>query len=117
MNERLHRRNRIKKRDDIKSFFGNKKETSFLSSKKNVYSVIVKPNGLSYYRFAVSVKKNKGSAPVRNKEKRIVREILRKNKENIVLGYDYFIIVNIVQLFDFELKSKYLLSVLSRVAL
>ncbi len=112
LNERLYRRYKIKKRSDIKSFFGNKKNTSFLSSKQNIYNIIVKKNNYDYFRFTVSVKKSRGSAPIRNRHKRIVREIFRKNKESISIGYDYFVIVNNVDKLPFEYRERRLLSAL-----
>lgn len=114
VDERLCKKYRVKKRSEIKAFFGNKDNTSFLSSKKNIYNIIVKSNDLDYFRFAVSVKRNRASAPIRNREKRIVREIFRKNKKSIPAGYDYFVIVNNVDKLPFDYRAKYLLSALSK---
>ena len=51
-------------------------------------------NNRSYSRFVVTIKKNKTNAVKRNRAKRIVREIYRTEKNNIPVGYDYFIIIN-----------------------
>ncbi len=114
VSERLYKRYRIKKRNDIKSFFGNKKNTSFLSSRKNIYNIIVKVNDCDDFRFAVSVKKSRACAPIRNREKRIVREIFRKNKDSIAKGYDYFVIVNNCDKLLFDYRARNLLSALSK---
>ncbi len=114
VDERLYKKYKIKKRSDIKGFFGNKDNTLFLSSKKKIYSIIVKANDCKYFRFAVSMKKSRACAPVRNREKRIVREIFRKNKNSIPSGYDYFVIVNNVDKLSFECKERYLLSALMK---
>ncbi len=114
VNERLYKKYRVKKRSDIKAFFGNKDNTSFLSSKKNIYNIIVKSNDLDYFRFAVSVKRNRACAPIRNREKRIVREIFRKNKERVSAGFDYFVIVNNVDRLPFDYKAQCLLSALTK---
>lgn len=116
VNERLYLNERIKKRNEIKSFFGNKSKTIFLSSKDHIYSVIVKPNDFGYSRFAVSVKKSRGNAPVRNRAKRQVRDVFRKNRSSIPVGYDYFIIVNNIQNLSFDKRVEYLLSTLLRAS-
>ncbi len=109
--EKLYKKYKIKKRSDIKGFFENRDHTLFLYSKKKMYSIIIKANNCEYFRFAVSVKKSKGCAPIRNREKRIVREIFRRNKDCIFCGYDYFIIVNNVDKLAFEYRERCLLSI------
>ena len=115
MNERLYRKERIKKKSEVSSFFTNKSNTIFLSSRKYIYSIIIRPNDFGYSRFAVSVKKNKGKAPVRNRAKRQIREIFRKNRDSIPMGYDYFVIVNNVAKLQFDERAEIFLSTLLKV--
>ena len=64
------------------------------SCKKNrsfvVYSLF---NELPYNRYGISVSKKLGNAVFRNKCKRIVRNIIDKNKKSYVNGKDYIIIL------------------------
>ena len=59
------------------------------------FTILALQNNRSYSRFVVTIKKNKTNAVKRNRAKRIVREIYRTEKNNIPVGYDYFIIINI----------------------
>lgn len=117
ISEKLYSKERIKKKNEIKLFFANRNVTRFLYSKKRIYSIIVKPNNFTYSRFAVSIKKNKGNSPVRNKAKRQVREIFRRNKSSIPMGYDYFVIVNSAHKLPFNKRVEYFISALQKVCL
>ncbi len=46
------------------------------------------PNKLPYNRFGITAGKKIGSAVVRNRAKRILREAYRKNEINMPIGYD-----------------------------
>jgi ribonuclease P protein component len=52
-------------------------------------AVYVAPNGLEYSRLGVSVGKAAGNAVVRNRFKRLVREVFRLNREQLPAGFDY----------------------------
>ncbi|RAO99071.1 ribonuclease P [Petrotoga sp. 9PW.55.5.1] len=59
----------------------------------NNYLVIIYfQNGLQYNRIGIIVPKKFGNAVVRNKFKRYMREIYRKNKESFQNGFDYIFI-------------------------
>ena len=62
--------------------------------KKGKYFVIYnKDNNLDIKRFGIAVSKKNGSAVIRNRMKRITREILNKNKNMFKNSNDYIIIV------------------------
>ena len=89
---KIYSKERLKKRNEILPFFS--KDNDIIRHSNYYYTIFVLKNNRSYSRFAVSIKKNKAKAIYRNKAKRIVREIYRTEKENIKIGYDYFIIIN-----------------------
>ena len=51
-------------------------------------------NELEYARLGVSVGKSCGNAVVRNRLKRLFREVFRQNQGQIPAGFDYLIIVS-----------------------
>jgi|LFRM01.2.fsa_nt_gb ribonuclease P protein component len=57
------------------------------------YLVVFKrENGISVTRFGFSISKKFGKAVVRNRRKRILREITRKHMDNIRKGYDIVVV-------------------------
>lgn len=52
------------------------------------------PNELSEARFGVSVSKSVGPAIVRNRVKRLAREVFRLNQNQIEPGFDFILIVS-----------------------
>ena len=86
--EKLLRKERVKKREDFVRLF----HEGFRYHSKQ-YSLIVGRNNLDYVRLAVSIKKSVGNAAVRNYEKRICREIFRKQKGIFKRGFDVLIII------------------------
>jgi len=85
--ETLRPRERLKKSSDFKRCFRKGKRI------KTPGLVIVHcPNGLEYRRMGLSVGRRVGGACVRNKIKRIIRELFRRNKTIFPQGRDYVFI-------------------------
>jgi ribonuclease P protein component len=55
------------------------------------FSVFYRANGTPDSRFGISVKKALGGAVVRNRIRRRIREILRRNQSEISSGWDFVI--------------------------
>jgi len=55
------------------------------------FSVFYRANGTPESRFGISVKKALGGAVVRNRIRRRIREILRRNQAEISSGWDFVI--------------------------
>lgn len=84
----IERSERVRKREDfIRLFKGGSKYHS------PQYTLVVAENELGLLRFAVSVSKRIGSAVARNYEKRLCREVFRREKEKLKTGYDFLVIV------------------------
>jgi ribonuclease P protein component len=60
----------------------------------NVLALYVAANGHAHSRLGVSVGKAAGNSPVRNRFKRLVREVFRLNREQIPVGFDYVAIAS-----------------------
>ncbi len=58
----------------------------------SLFRVYVCRNGLGFSRLGVSVSRTVGTAVVRNRIKRIAREVFRTEQHNLPLGYDYLLI-------------------------
>lgn len=73
----------------------NHEFTAVLSNRKrsqdSLLVVYCKPNGLGYNRLGISVGKSLGSAVVRNRFKRFIRESFRVEQHNIGGALDYLV--------------------------
>lgn len=114
MSFRIYLKERLKSKKEIALFFNG--ISSVLRIGGRNYTLLCLKNKSPYSRFAVSVKKGRGvNAADRNKSKRIVREIFRKNKDFITKGFDYFIIVKKIDIPSFQTSENELISLFSKV--
>jgi ribonuclease P protein component len=58
-----------------------------------LFKLYVRPNGLLYPRFGVSVSKNAGIPVLRNRLKRLARETFRLQQHNLPVNWDYVLII------------------------
>jgi len=82
-------------------------------TKNHSFVVYSKENNLPYNKYGISVSKKHGNAVFRNKQKRIIRNIIDNNKKDYLKGKDYIIILRKGALErSFEDKAKDLLELL-----
>ena len=73
--------------------YGHKKILRFGYRKKTPFFIVIYlPNKLSTSRFSIMTTKKIGKAIVRNKVKRLFRELISQNIQQIHQGYDIIII-------------------------
>lgn len=77
---------RIKKSDDIEQIIKNKKSVG----NKN-YIIYIMNSEAKHFRLATSVSKKIGNAVIRNRQKRLIKTVFNKYKENL-LAFDIFVI-------------------------
>jgi len=118
IDQRLTRNERLRKKADFDRVFkqGNVVQDNF-------FVVLYVRNGLPFSRIGVSVKKKFGKAHDRNRLRRIVKEIFRKNKSAFLPGYDILVIARkeLSDSFksgkaDYHILSDHLLGLLSGIA-
>jgi ribonuclease P protein component len=63
------------------------------SAVRGPLKLYVRPNQLSYPRFGISIGKNAGTAVIRNRLKRLAREVFRLNQHNLPACWDYVLII------------------------
>ncbi|KPJ88356.1 MAG: hypothetical protein AMS17_05780 [Spirochaetes bacterium DG_61] len=86
--EKIHRKERISKRQDFIRLL--KRGKRYYSTQ---YTVIITPNNLDYVRFGLSIGRKVGNAVFRNYEKRVCREFFRKERDWFIKGKDILIII------------------------
>ena len=77
---------------------GGKKQFSAVFDAKTRVSqtfltIYAKPNGLNFSRLGLNVSRRVGTAPRRNRIKRLLRESFRLMKNDLPNGYDWVIVV------------------------
>lgn len=87
MRKNLTKKERIKKKTDIKNTFASGKRFTVSGAK-----MVFKKNNFEFSRFMITLVRNYGNAVERNRAKRIAREIYRINKHQIKPGYDIIFI-------------------------
>lgn len=88
MRTTLTRSERLGKQSDLKTVFAAGSKVNTAGAK-----VVYLKNSLSYSRFAITIVRKFGNAVVRNRAKRIFRELYRLNKNKILTGMDIIIIL------------------------
>jgi ribonuclease P protein component len=83
MKKSLTKKERLKRKKDIRRIFEEGKRQSCFGAK-----LIYNENNLAYIRFAVCLARNFKNAVLRNKTKRICREVFRSMKPVVRNGYD-----------------------------
>ena len=89
MKRSLTKKERLRSREDISRVFRSSAKVSCIGAKL-VYS----ENRLEWNRIAVTLVRKYGNSVMRNRSKRIIREIYRSLKFSIRSGYDMVIVIN-----------------------
>ncbi len=88
MRRSLTKRERLKKRSDLRRIFASERQAHWPGAKLKYVR-----NELEWNRIAISLARKFGTAVERNRAKRVVREIYRNMKGEIAQGYDIAIIL------------------------
>jgi len=87
MDESYSPRERIRKRKDFSHLYKKGRLT-----RGTYFNLIYLPNSLSYSRMAVVASKKIGNAVQRNRVRRRVKELFRRNKELLTLPVDMIVV-------------------------
>ena len=87
MRKNLTKKERIRKRDDLRYIFtiGGKIDCQGLK-------ILFAKNALQYSRFAIVIGRKYGNAVIRNQAKRCFREIFRNTKNQLEKGFDIVVV-------------------------
>jgi ribonuclease P protein component len=86
--ENFSRHERLRKRSDFKK--ADKNKIARLVTKNLI--ILAAPNPYLHARIGITVTRKVGGAVKRNRIKRLIREIYRRNKQLFPFGYDYILI-------------------------
>jgi len=87
-NFRFSRKEKLKRRDDIREVFSRRKGVSCQGAK-----LFTLRNGLSYNRIAFTFSRKFGNAAERNYSRRLSREVYRLLRNELKKGYDLVLLV------------------------
>lgn len=102
----------IKNRKDLERLHFLGKKTTL----RNLKIVFLK-KGNDFNRLAVSINKKQGNAVLRNRAKRLIKEVFRLNKDKIKNGYDILIVIRKPLINNYKDSSKALIELLNRAKL
>ncbi len=85
--ERFPRRCRIRKREEFKRAFAKGRRFS-----NSEFRIVICKNSLGYCRLGLAVNRRVGNAVVRNRTKRRIRELFRRNRERLPRSTDIVVI-------------------------
>jgi len=106
----MNRKYSLKKNTEIASLFKSK-----VSVGNKYYAIYYRPNKQHHPRIAISVSKKYGKAVKRNYEKRVTKEIIRKNLSKLP-NYDILIIIKKdLSNLNFMEKSQQLSNLLQKI--
>jgi ribonuclease P protein component len=88
MRKSLTRSERLSGKRDITAIF---REAARLEGKG--VRLLYRPNGLSFNRILVTVRRGFSTAVARNRQKRIIREIYRNSKRGLKPGFDLAFVI------------------------
>ena len=80
---------RLVKNEQFRAVLAQKRRFS-----DNLLTLYIAENGLGHSRLGVSVGKSLGSAVMRNRVKRLLREAFRQNQRQLPSGYDYLLMIS-----------------------
>jgi ribonuclease P protein component len=82
---RFRQRQRLRRHADFQDVYANGTKVP-----GRLYTLFSKPNGLSVGRLGIAATKRLGGAVVRNRAKRLIREVFRRN--DIAPGFDIVVV-------------------------
>jgi ribonuclease P protein component len=111
MRKSLTRHERLKKRSDIKAMFSSADSITVKGMR-----LLYRKNGLPHNRFLVTLIRKYGNAVQRNRAKRILREIYRNSKYELIPGFDIGVILYSGG-YDYEARLKQYRSLLMKAGI
>lgn len=110
----LHKSYRIARRSDFHLVYKYGKSTA----NRQFVLYILKKQEVEHFRLGISVSKKVGNAVVRNRMRRVIKEIVRSLAPRIVAHYDMVIVVRKAALdMEFEELRKSIIHVLRRASM